>query len=367
MRSIRPHPNRAVMRRSAMWHRGSAWVAVLGAVTLTAPGASVVLLGQTTTSAQGRSTTAPSLKTPWGHPDLQGIWTSNEMAGVPFERAKELGNREYFTEEEAAKRKVDGERLSRDERNDRGGQQGNEQGPTHWYEWFGRSSRRTSLIVDPRDGQFPPFTPAGEKMPVVLGSFAPGPWNGPEDFNTWDRCITRGLPSAMIPTAYNNGFQILQTPRDVVILHEMLHIVRVIPVDGRPHVHQGIRLWEGDARGRWEGNTLVVDVTNFTPKIKGTLPPNGLGEGFFGGKMYTGTGDGMRLVERWTRTAQDMLKYEATIEDPSIFTRPWTIVLDLRLENDYRIYEYACHEGNRAIENTLRGSRAEEKAAAGQR
>jgi hypothetical protein len=287
------------------------------------------------------------------------------MAGVAFERPKELAGRAFFTDEEVARRQAEAEKLSRDEKTDRSGQVGNEQGPTHWYEWYGRQSRRTSLIVDPSDGRFPPLTPAGERMSVVLGTFSAGPWNGPQDFNTWDRCITRGLPSAMVPTAYNNGFQILQTPTEVVIVQEMLHVVRVIPVDGRPHLDGRIRLWEGDPRGRWEGDTLVVDVTNFSDNVKGSLPPNGLGEQSFEGRPFTGTGASMRLVERWTRVAQDMLKYEATIDDPSVYTKPWTIALDLRLDNKYRMYEYACHEGNRAIENSLKGSRAQEKATGG--
>jgi hypothetical protein len=351
-----------------MWHRASVWRALLSAVIVSGSCASAVLLAQggtppltpsTPSTGQGQRGAWRPAKTAWGHPDLQGIWTSNEMAGVPFERPKEVAGRAFFTDEEIKKRKAEGEKLSQDDKQERTGQVGNEQGPTHWYEWFGRNSRRTSLIVDPPDGVLPALTPAGEKMRMVPGTFSPGPWNGPEDFNTWDRCITRGLPSAMVPTAYNNAFQIFQTPHEVVILHELIHIVRIIPIDSRPHVHSSIALWEGDARGRWEGNTLVVDVSNFTDNIKGSFPALGFG----GPHTFTGTGATMHLVERWTRTAADTLKYEATITDPSIFTKPWTIALDLRLDNSYRIYEYACHEGNRAIENTLKGSRAEEKNA----
>jgi hypothetical protein len=346
-----------------MFRCGSVWVGILTVLFIGGPDASTMLgqSGPATQRAQGQRGTSEPPRTPWGHPDLQGMWTTNGMAGVPFERPKELKDRAYFTDEEVARRQEEGKRLSQDQKGDRAGQVGNEQGPTHWYEWYSRQSRRTSLIVDPPDGQLPPMTPAGEKIAVVMGTFAPGPWNGPEDFNTWDRCLTRGLPSAMVPTAYNNAFQIFQTPHEVVILHELLHIFRVIPIDGRAHLNAGIRLWEGDPRGRWEGNTLVVEVTNFTDKIKGTLPPNGLGEAFAGGRMYTGTGVGMRLVERWTRTSRDAIKYEATIDDPAVYTRPWTIALDLGLEPNYRMYEYACHEGNRAVENTLRGSRALEK------
>jgi hypothetical protein len=307
--------------------------------------------------------TAP--KTSWGHPDLQGTWTSEGMAGVPIERPKQFGNRATLTDQELAERRARAQKASKDEKADRQGQVGNEQGPTHWYEWYRRESRATSLIIDPPDGQMPPMTPEGRKMKVVLGTFSPGPYAGPEDFNTWDRCITRGMPSAFIPTAYNNSYRILQTPETVVIFFEMLHTYRVIPVDGRPHVDGRIRLWEGDSRGRWDGDTLVVDVRNFTDKTKGALPANGSsGEGGFGGTMFTGTGAASHLVERFTRMSPDMIRYEATINDPTIYTRPWTMALDLQRDDKYRIFEYACHEGNHAIANSLRGSRAQERRGA---
>ena len=211
----------------------------------------------------------------------------------------------------------------------------------------------------------PPLTPEGEKMPVILGSFSPGPFNGPEDFNTWDRCITRGIPTAFIPTAYNNAYRILQTPDEVVIFYELLHTFRVIPIGGRPHLDSRIRQWEGDSRGRWEGDTLVVDVTNFSDKTKGTLPPNGSsGETSSTGRMFTGTGASTHLVERFTRVGADTIRYEARITDPTIYTKPWTMALDLARDDGYHIFEYACHEGNRAVENSLRGSRAEDREAA---
>jgi hypothetical protein len=343
---------------------------VLVAVLIGIPGASVVSLQQAAPSApatqKARDTWEPA-RTAWGHPDLQGIWTSTEMMGVPFERAKELGNRKFFTDEEVAKRQAAvAKKKDEAERPLREGEVGSgNAGPSHWYEWFSRPSRRTSLIVEPPDGRFPALTPAGEAMPIVLGSFT-DKWNGPEDFNTSDRCITRGLPSAMVPTAYDNGFVILQTPNEVAIFQEYFHVVRVVPIDGVPHLGADIRLWHGDPRGRWEGKTLVVEVTNFSDKTKGALPPNGYAaEQTLEGRPFRGTGAGMRLVERWTRTSQDLLQYEATVEDLSIYTKPWTINLDLRRNNNYRIFEYACHEGNRAIENSLRGARAQERAAGG--
>lgn len=332
------------------------------AVVLGAAAASVILAGQGPTAAKG----TPG-KTPWGHPDLQGIWTSNSMAGVPLERAKEYGTRATLTDAELSQRRAKADQASQDNKTDRAGQVGNEQGPTHWYEWYGRASRATSLIIDPPDGLIPPLTAEGQKMKIIPGTFGAPRFDGPEDFNTWDRCITRGMPTAFIPTAYNNAYQILQTPQEVVIFYEMLHTFRIIPLGGRPHVGNGIHLWEGDSRGRWEGNTLVVEVTNFTDKTKGALPANGSsGELPVSGRVFTGTGASGRLVERFTRTSAGMLRYEATIVDPTIYTKPWTIALDLSKDDKYTIYEYACHEGNRAVENSLSGSRAEERAAARQ-
>ena len=314
-------------------------------------------------SAPGQeASTGTPPKTAWGHPDLQGMWTSNGMAGVPLERPKQFGNRASLTDQEFAERRKKAEIASKDDKSNREGQVGNEQGPTHWYEWFGRASRATSLIIDPPDGQLPLLTAEGQKLKPILGTFSAGPYNDPEDFNAWDRCITRGMPLAFIPTAYNNAYQIMQTPNEVVIFFELLHTFRVIPLGGRPHVDSRIRTWEGDSRGRWEGNTLVVESTNFSDKTKGTLPANGSsGEDAFTGRVYTGTGASLRLVERFTRRGPDGLRYEATIEDATIFTKPWTMALDLARDDSYRIYEYACHEGNRAIENSLRGSRVQDK------
>jgi hypothetical protein len=325
-------------------------------------GASVLAGGQTGTSGASKWTHP---KTPWGHPDLQAIWTSNGMAGVPLERPKEFGTRAELNDQEMAERVKKAEIASRDDQESRKGQVGNEQGPTHWYEWFGRASRASSLIIDPPDGQIPPFTPEGRKLKPTMGTFRPGPYDNPEDFNAWDRCITRGMPLAFIPTAYNNAYQIIQTPKDVVIHFEMLHTSRIIPVDGSPLPDGRISRWEGESRGRWEGNTLVVETTNFSELTKGTLPANGSSSEFsIFGKIFTGTGATMRLVERFSRVGPDQLRYEATVEDKVMFTRPWTMALDLARDDSYMIYEYACHEGNRAIENSLRGSRAEDREKA---
>jgi hypothetical protein len=346
-------------------HKIAAALGMLTIVVLvTSTSASRLGEGRPNATTQRAAADSTTPKTSWGHPDLQGLWTSTGMAGVPIERPKQFGNRATLTDQELTERRIRAEKAAKDEKADRQGQVGNEQGPTHWYEWHRRESRATSLIIDPPDGRLPPMTPEGQKMKVVLGTVSPGPYAGPEDFNTWDRCITRGMPAAFIPTAYNNAYRILQTPEAVVIFFELLHTYRVIPVDGRPHADSRIRLWEGDSRGRWEGDTLVVDVRNFSDKTKGALPINAsTGEGSRNGSIFTGTGGATHLVERFTRMGADMIRYEATINDPTVYTRPWTMALDLQRDDTYRVFEYACHEGNRAVENSLKGSRAQERTA----
>lgn len=345
-----------------MWSRlPSALTVVAACFAVSTTGSVVGAQGQAGKPASARASAWTHAKTPWGHPDLQGIWTSNGMSGVPLERPKEYGNRAELTDAEFAERQKKAEIASRDDKESRQGQVGNEQGPTHWYEWFARGSRATSLIIDPPDGQLPPFSAEGQKIKPVMGTFSPGPFNDPEGFNAWDRCITRGMPLAFIPTAYNNAYQIVQTPTEIVIFFELLHTSRIIPIDGRPRLDSRLESWEGNGRGRWEGNTLVVESTNFSAKTRGTLPANGSSSEFsLTGRIFTGAGSTLKLTERFTRVGRDMMRYEATVDDATVFSRPWTMRLDLALDDDYRMFEYACHEGNRAIENALRGSRAED-------
>ena len=209
-------------------------------------------------------------------------------------------------------------------------------------------TRRTSLIVDPPEGRIPPLTPEAEKRRAALAEVRKtrGPADHPEDRNLWERCLTRGLPTAMLPQVYNNNYQIVQTKDHVVILAEMIHDARVIPLDSRPHQPAHLRYWMGDSVGRWEGDTLVVDTTNFTDQTN-----------------FRGSGENLRLVERFTRTAADILTYTVTVHDPGTFMRPWTIELPVR-RSDGEIYEYACHEANYGLEGILRGHRAEERVAA---
>src|SRR5262245_40374947 len=210
-------------------------------------------------------------KTPWGHPDRQGAWTTDQETGVPMERPVELGEKALLTEAEFRQRTEALKKKYSDNKSNREGEIGNEQGPVHWYEGAQKVSYRTSLVIDPPNGRIPPYTPEAQKRVVrpgtelgfVGGSFGKGPFNGPEDLALPDRCITRGLPQTWFPSEYNNGFEIVQSPDSVAIYYERLHEPRVIPLDGRPHLAPNIRQWIGDSRGRWEGNTLVIDVSNF--------------------------------------------------------------------------------------------------------
>ena len=292
-------------------------------------------------------------QTPWGDPDLQGMWPSGALMTVPFERAPELGTRATLTEEEfralsaAVQRNAE---IANAETVLPGSRTGVVP-PAHWQE-MGRPSRQASLIVDPSDGRLPAMTPDG----VARAAAWPHPekswFAGPSDFTPYDRCITRGVLGSHFPNIYSTGMEILQAPGLVVIRHEMIHETRVVPLDARPHVGSAIRSYMGDARGRWEGDTLVVETTNFNGKT-GSLGRNGNGNP---------TSDALRLVERFTLSDADTLQYEVTVEDSKTWTRPWTVAFPLQRDPEYVIYEYACHEGNYAIANMLRISRAADRA-----
>ena len=223
--------------------------------------------------------------------------------------------------------------------------------PEHWYK-IGEKSSRTSFIVDPADGFVPPLTPwAKQRTDSMRGR----PMNGPTDFSYYDRCVTKGVPGGMVPHNYNNGYEILQIPGFVVIQYQMIHDARIIPIGGPPPPH--ILQWMGTSRGHWEGNTLVVDVTNYTDQTSIEYPRPGT----LGGALHS---EQLRVTERFTRTGADTIDYRFTVTDPRTWTRPWTVAIPLTRDPKYRIYEYACHEGNYAMSNSLSGARAEESAAA---
>ena len=276
--------------------------------------------------------------TPWGHPDLQGIW--DQTTGTPLERAADVADREFLSDEEAAERER--RRFAAFDAPPRQGSPGNY--GSQWRDGSRNALTRTSLIVDPPDGRIPPLTPAAEQRAAAnQARRRDHPADSWEDRNLWERCITRGTPR--VPNNYNSNILILQTPDTVVLLNEMINETRVVNLDGRPHLEPGIRLWNGDSRGHWEGDTLVVETINFSPKQQ-----------FRGFPV-----DGLRLVERFTRTGPDRMHYEMTLDDPAMYTQPWTVVLPM-IETGGPVFEYACHEGNYGMEGILAGHRAEEQA-----
>jgi hypothetical protein len=279
----------------------------------------------------------------WGEPDLEGVWTSDNNFSIPLERPAAVADKEFLDGKELEDALASRAKLIAAIAD--GGAVG--AGPSHWYENLAARSRRSSLIIDPRNGRLPPLTAEARARAAAEEVLrrGRGPADSWEDRSLWDRCITVGLPAVMFPTGYNNNVQILQAPGYVTVTHEMMHDTRVIPLDGRPHLSPRIRQYLGDSRARWEGATLVIDVTNFHPQTS-----------------YRGSRDTLHLIERYTRTAADAVRYEVTIDDPHTFERPWTAILDLSPQKD--MYEYACHEGNRGLENILRAARLDDAAAA---
>lgn len=295
-------------------------------------------------------------RTPWGHPDFQGVWTTDGEIGVPFERPVEFGTNAILTDQQFAERNQRLKKRYQDNKEDRRVRPGDvEAGPEHWYEGGAQVSRRTSLIIDPPNGRMPEYTPEAKQRVVpkgteinVGGSFGNGPFDGPEDLHLADRCITRGMPHTWLPSEYNNGFEIVQTADHVAIYFERLHEARVIPFDSGAPRTSSIGRWMGESRARWDGDTLVIDVTNLSDRTTWRKSP----------------GPTRRLTERLTRVAPDTVRVEVTINDPTTWTRPWTFAVTGKKDPNYwQIFEYACHEGNYAMRNILSGARAQEKAA----
>jgi hypothetical protein len=322
------------------------WFPALAAIALaTAPHAAQ---SQTTAARATRpaARTFAVPKTPWGDPDIQGVWTSDSVRGIPTQRPAELAGKAQLSEEEF-KAKVERDTRTRTTAEQAEGAFRNDGA------WLLRSFNQTSLITDPADGRFPPLTPEAQKRaaPRDRGSFGEGPFEGPEAFTLYDRCITRGIVGSILPVVYGNGNRILQTPGQVVISYEMVHDTRVIPLDGRPHLNSKIRQYLGDSRGRWEGNTLVVETTNLTDQTSIGANGNGLRH----------SAD-MKIVERFTRTESDVLKYEVTVDDPKTYTRPFTITIPLISPPAFQLLPYECHEGNYMLAAVLGGERAEDRA-----
>jgi hypothetical protein len=301
---------------------------------------------------------AQTLRTSWGEPDIQGVFTTDDELGVPFECPDQFGSRPQLTDAEFAERETQAQRTAAADAEEfvaaRPGRSGGEGAggvgpPNHWLE-HGKPSHRTSIVTDPPDGKIP-YTDAAARQraanAVNARTSGNRPYDGPEALDLYDRCITRGLPHVIFPTIYNNTSQIVQAPGFVAIRYEMIHDARIIPIGDTPHLPSTMRQYFGDSRGHWEGDTLVVDVTNFPTTIVN----------------YRGATGALHLTERFRRVDSKAVHYEVTVSDPATFSTPWTAALTLRQDPRITdIYEYACHEGNYAMRNILSGARTAEAA-----
>jgi hypothetical protein len=352
------------------------FLAVAGAMAMPSPGQSGPSASTKSGAAAAAQSWTPS-KTAWGDPDLQGMWPNTELLGVPLQRDPKLGTRAILTDAEYAQREARTKRADEgvDQKYDKLDGPVSTGSPIWWIE-HGKPTRQASLIVEPPDGRIPPLTPEAIKLGEARDAKFNLTYGGKRkatgsnetwiddvlaledsyDSNMYDRCITRGLIGSILPGepgGYNQGNEIIQAPGVVVIRHEMIHEARVIPLDGRPHASSSIRTYMGDSRGHWEGNTLVVETTNFLGGRVG-LKSNGAG---------TPYSDDLVITERFTRVAPETINYEVVLNDPRTYTKPWKIAFPLHQDPNYKMVEYGCHEGNYALQGILGGSFAERKAA----
>jgi len=320
----------------------------------------IASLGVGSLTVSGQGTSAPALvitaynggapipytvpKTPWGDPDLQGVWSSDDTSGIPRERPKEMGNNLYLSDEAFAARAKQVEAGIKRAENDIG---------AFRNDFARRAFRQTSLIVDPPDGHMPAFTKFAETRRATRdrGTFGEGPFETTEDFTLYDRCITRGIVGSVLRVVYGNGNRIVQAPGMVAFSYEMIHDTRILYTDGRPYIGEGIRQYLGDSRARWEGDELVVVTKNLTDKTS-----------------IGGNGNGLRhsekmvITERFKRVAPDVLQYQFTVDDPVTYARPFTMSMPLTPLDGGVLLPYECHEGNYGLPNALSADRAEDRA-----
>jgi hypothetical protein len=300
--------------------------------------------------------------TPWGEPDFRGVWPIDHLNFTPLQRTAAQGERVFLTDEEFAARE---KQLNATAAGYAAEEKSGKLGMGHWVE-AGTPNRRTSLLIAPANGRLPDKTEEGKRLSATMrSSYRPGQsFDWVTDFDSWDRCITRGMPASMFPFNYNNGIRIFQSPGLVAIQLEMVHETRLIPTDGRPPIPGQVKNWLGESRGHWEGpNTLVIETSNLRHGASAT------NVGTWGSPRDNDTpvSDQARIVERITMTGPNSAIYEVTYSDPVIFTAPWTARLDWKRNDKYVIYEYACHEGNEQIRNYITSSRAQRaKEAAAQ-
>jgi len=293
------------------------------------------------------SASAQATRTPWGDPDLQGAYTNSDESLIPMERPDSLAGKSLNDINAAELEKLNEERNEARIEADK--QRWELRSPLHWFENHNPKNSRAWLVVDPPDGKIPAQTDAAKARAAARAQARRGRGDADsyEDRSLYDRCITRGLPGSMMPAIYGNSYEIVQGPGFVAIQYEMVNELRVIPLDGRPHVGSAIRNYMGDARGHFEGDTLVVETTNFTDKVP-----------------YRGSSENLRLIERFTPRAPGVVEWSVTFDDPSTWARQWTLAMNLT-QTAERPFEYACHEGNYAMRNILGIARQEEAAGSG--
>jgi len=332
------------------------------AFTRALPGAAVLVLlaaaplpidatAQSSRASSRQPATTESWKTPrtpWGDPDLRGVYSNGDEYTTPLERPDRFAGRRL---EDIKGQELAGIRKTQLAQVVEALPGGRVRGPDGWWVQNIHEGRggQAWMVIDPPDGRIPPFTPAAIARGVrpARSSFAGGPFAGPEDLGLLDRCISRSVPGSMIPVMYGNNYEFVQAPGYVTITYEIIHEARIIPLDGRPHLGSKIRQHMGDARGHFEGDTLVVETTNFTAAA-----------------AYRGADpDTLKVTERFTRVAKDMIQWTATIEDPSTWTRPWTLGLPLTTDPQ-GVMAFECHEGNYGMRNILSGARADDAARA---
>jgi hypothetical protein len=283
-------------------------------------------------------------KTSWGHPSLQGTWSTDDMRGIPFDRPPDLGTQEFVSEQQY---------VERAKRQQAGTEHATNVQTFHRVAYGARTFGFSSLVVDPPNGRAPALTPAGRARADAVagkGSFGTGPFDTFEDFSLYDRCIARGLSAGMSAVLYGNGILIAQSPDSVTITYEMVHETRVIPLDDRSHLADGVTQYNGNSRGSWDGDTLVVETAGFTDKTNIGGAPNSTS---------------LRTTERIRRIDPQMIEYRITVDDPLTYTAPFTVRTVWTTQADYEeIYEYSCHEGNYAVGGGLAGERAYEREVA---
>jgi hypothetical protein len=330
-----------------MKRRSSLLSAVIVGVGMLTIGALTPLHGQ---GAGGSTRSSTPARLADGQPNIQGMWNNEESNHTPLEMPADLAGRTSFTKEELQAR-AEARAKSRIDAGDSGGAGDVGFYALYWFDWYWRKPLAgdwPALLIEPKTGKMPALTPQASQTAAYMREHLHDSYATME---AGDRCVSRGILGMMMPTAYNNGILVLQPPGYVIIHSEMIHNARIIPLDSRPHLDSKIRQWEGDPRGHWEGTTLVVETTNFKA-VDNLRSPNGRAR----------QSEQRRMVERFTVIDPDTLKYSVSVEDPETYTAPWTVSFPYRRDSQYQQFEYACHEGNYAVPNSLSGARVEERA-----